>query len=161
MKKYIAMLVTFLVAGAVFAQVQETTITYTNASGDVFTDVVVGYVGTGVAASVPAAGTTVVGTAAPSSTPTQLGQVAVDVTDDVPYLAVGTTSSDWSPVIPFTVLSSTTLGADYNLTNRAPLCIGESVYAVSNVLSAATGAGTTGTIACAIGATVNDWVIIK
>ena len=96
MKKIIVMLVAVLVTSAVFAQVQTVTETFTDEQGNVYSNVVVGYVGTGQAVSVPSAGTTVVGTAAPTATPTQLGQIAVDATADAAYVAVGTTSSDWS-----------------------------------------------------------------
>jgi len=152
MKKIIVMLVAGLVTSAVFAQVQEVTETYTNSNGDVFTDVVVGYVGTGVAVSVPSAGTTVVGTTAPSATPTQLGQIAVDATVDVAYIAVGTTSSDWN-AIPQLVLNTT---ADVAATTITPVSAGAILYAANNVVVGAS----TGTLAIAVGTTTNDWKLL-
>lgn len=152
----LAGLISALVASAA---ITESTATYTNYMGDVV-EVVTGVTGDGTATTFPAANEVIIGTAAPTATPSVMGQIAIDA-GDAAYIAVGGTSSDWAPVPQFNVLNSSTLGANYNLTNRTPNCIGEFVYAKSNVLSAATGAGTTGTVAVAVGLTVNDWIIVK
>lgn len=160
MKKLIVALVSSLLTASVcFAATaaESRTVTYTNALGEVY-PVVVGYYGTGDVTSIASSGEILVGTSAPTATPARTGQFAIDLGDAL-YIALDEDS--FTAIAPFTVLSSVTLGANYVLTNRTPVAVGEVVYAVSNVVSAATGVGTTGTFARAVGATVNDWVITK
>jgi uncharacterized membrane protein YeaQ/YmgE (transglycosylase-associated protein family) len=118
---------------------------YTNAFGQVM-NIVIGQAGSSTATTVvPAPGTILTGTAAPTATPTQVGQVALDL-GDAAYIAVGTTSSDWLSIPSIMTDTNTTV----DQTDTRPASVGAILIGtVSNK------------VWLAEGITTNDWIELK
>ena len=123
--------------------------TFTNSFDQVF-EVVIGTAGsTTVPSEIPNAQTIVIGTSAPTATPDQLGQIAIDRGDNA-YVAVGGTSSDWVLV---TRVAQSDTDATTTATEYTPLFVGQ-------VLTGGAGTGTNA-IWIAKGVTTNDWIQVE
>lgn len=96
----------------------------------------------------------------PSFKATTVTSADVVTTDDVTVgddlTVTGTLTADAMFTV-YTGVGSTNV----QLSAVTPLAKGHIAYAANTLLSALTGAGTTGTLAIAKGATTNDWIIVK
>ena len=125
--------------------------TYTNAMG-YEVSAVIGEVGSStVPAKIPSAEALVIGTAAPTATPDQIGQFALD-RGQAAYVAVGGTSSDWKAIPTFTLSTGTNVA----MTGVTPDAAGALYYSANGLVVGTS----TGKVALATTATTNGWVLL-
>jgi len=145
MKKIVLSLIAAF--GLAFVANAQTTEEYTNAFGQEFTVVTAQAESTTVPTEIPFPGSVVIGTAAPTGAPDQIGQIAID-RGQAAYVAVGTTASDWKGLVTFTATAVTDPIA---MTGIIPDCAGSIYYGAKLVVGAATGSVAIATTAAATG----------